>query len=202
MLKKVILNCRFGGYGWSKPALIDYLTAKGMNITYTVDDRPATKEQYLASKHNENIYGNGKYICNWDIDREDPVAIALLEEKGSEYCSGDAAKLCIKEYDDDLWSYAIDEYDGSETLDLRPSIPRERILACNSTQEILNLLDQVGVLRKRERRTNRIYNQETEDGSEMTEDDLVPAGVNLNMKYPATYDEWVAGREAECVYSV
>lgn len=45
--------------------------------------------------------------------RTDERLIALIEEKGSEWCSGECAALTIVEIPDDV-NWEIEEYDGSE----------------------------------------------------------------------------------------
>lgn len=47
--------------------------------------------------------------------RTDPVLIALIEERGSEWASGQHAKLGIVEVPDDA-SWEIDDYDGIESI--------------------------------------------------------------------------------------
>ena len=156
-MKKVIINACYGGYGWSKPAIIEYLKRKGAHIKFVRSVGPinnrmdinATQEEYLLDRSLDvHISADGFLFSEYGIDREDSVAIALLEEKGSRYCSGGCSELRIEEYDDELYSYYIDEYDGSETLCKTPSIPKRRILACSSMNEVCSLLEEVGVLRR------------------------------------------------------
>lgn len=52
---------------------------------------------------------------DWD-KRTAPELIALIEEKGSEYCSGSYAELKVVEIPDDVDWY-IDNYDGMETIE-------------------------------------------------------------------------------------
>lgn len=110
-MAKIILNGCFGGYGWSEKALRDLAAVKGRVVDQYDDDL-----------------------------REDADAIALLEKKGSKYCSGFCAKLYIQEYDPELWIPDIHEYDGSESLDLTPRLTEEQIRACKSMDEVVDLL--------------------------------------------------------------
>lgn len=83
---KVVINRCFGGFGLSKEAVKD-----------------------LGCK------------SSWDYNSEDmrrtaPELIALIEKKGSEYCSGDYAELKVVEIPDDVDWY-INDYDGVETIE-------------------------------------------------------------------------------------
>jgi len=51
-----------------------------------------------------------------DVSRTDPRLIALIEEFGSEACSGDCAELVIDEIPDSATDWEIDEYDGAESI--------------------------------------------------------------------------------------
>ena len=57
---------------------------------------------------------------SWDYESENkrtaPELIALIEEKGSEYCSEDYAELKVVEIPDDV-NWYIDDYDGVETIE-------------------------------------------------------------------------------------
>ena len=48
--------------------------------------------------------------------REDKALIRLIQEKGSEYVSGECAKLKIVEIPNHITRYEIDDRDGKETL--------------------------------------------------------------------------------------
>ena len=170
-MKKVILNGCFGGYGWSNHAVVDYLERQGKHLEfrrflgYGKKDNgdtdwgskfyaPVTREQFLAQDHANSetyLYGcavlaDGKEFDTY-LDRDDEDAIALLEEKGSEYCSGAHAKLYIDEYDETLFDWSIDEYDGSENLELIPLLTEERIRACENVDAIVDLLRRMNLLR-------------------------------------------------------
>lgn len=116
-MKKVVVNSCYGGYGWSKEALDEYERRTGVHVEY-----------------------GGR------IDREDPVAIQMLEELGSKFCSGRFADLTIETYDDSIFRYEIDEYDGIESLTLFPALTEDRVRSCRSMDEVVNLLSQCGVL--------------------------------------------------------
>lgn len=153
-MKKVILNKCFGGYDWSRAAVMDYIERANMQhikfVKYVRGGNvvPATKEEYLANEYGVKVLISDRQFSKFCISRTDPVAIQLLEEKGSEYCSGPNSKLEIEEYDDDLFDYDIDEYDGVEDLDLIPRLNEDRIRKCGSVDKIVELLYACNVLRK------------------------------------------------------
>ena len=159
-MAKIILNGRFGGYGWSYPALIEILERKNdvevIRYFDHIGEHPNTKdvevskEEFLASKswgkHIEYRNVNRRswvYISANDFEeklREDPDAIAVLEERGKEYCSGDTSSLYVDEYDENLFSPYVSEYDGMESLTLIPKLSEERIRSCKDVDEIVELL--------------------------------------------------------------
>ena len=132
-MKKVIINSCYGGYGWSNEAIREYLTqtTKGADIR----------------EGNGGMYVNGLFFWGGNICRTDSVAIALLEEKGSEFCSGPYSSLKIAEYDDEYFEYDIDEYNGIETLKLIHLLSEDRIRSCSSMDEVVELLRKCNVIR-------------------------------------------------------
>ncbi|MBP5423863.1 MAG: hypothetical protein J6W49_04705 [Paludibacteraceae bacterium] len=110
-MAKIILNGCFGGYSWSDKAIQELSEIKGKKVN--------SREWLL---------------------REDPDAIALIETKGSKYCSGIFAELYVEEYDEELWIPDIHEYDGTETLDLTPRLTEKQIRACKNMDEVVELL--------------------------------------------------------------
>lgn len=53
---------------------------------------------------------------NWLIERTDEQLIALIEEKGSEFCSGYCAELEVVEIPENATDWEISEYDGFEEI--------------------------------------------------------------------------------------
>ena len=159
-MQKIIINDCYGGYRWSDDAILDYLKRKGIKdirlIKYVKGEEVDTsEEEFRTLKSSKDILVKGKDIpertwCEKDkwysfnckeIDREDPIAIQLLEEKGTEYCSGEYAKLIIEEYDSDNWIAYINQYDGDETLKLKPRLTKERVRSCKNIEEVVELLN-------------------------------------------------------------
>ena len=66
-----------------------------------------------------------KPLTKWNADRTDRDIIALFEEKGFEWSSGNCALLDIEEIPDDV-EYHIEEYDGMESVAW--DIPKDEII--------------------------------------------------------------------------
>ena len=64
-----------------------------------------------AKDLNSSCYG----LSDYD-ERSNSALIALIEEKGSGYVSGDCAQLAIVDIPDNCTDYEIDEYDGYESI--------------------------------------------------------------------------------------
>lgn len=126
-MKKIIINRCFGGFAFSEKAFKLINEKKGLT---------ESDENYFRSAWDERL-------------RFDPDAISVLEEYGADFCNGGCAKLLIEEFDDTMYDFRIDEYDGLESLELLPSIPEETIRACKSTDEIVDILKKVGVIREK-----------------------------------------------------
>lgn len=173
-MKKVILNTCFGGYGWSKHGVVEVLKRKGFNelhyflgsqwdkeprevdsgrffdddgwgwfirvipgIPYE-DAKGGSDEEFDEAY--ETVYsGNG-------FNRDDQDAVWVLENRGSEFCSDGSSRLEVREFDDDLFRFGIDEYDGAESLDLTPNITEDRILACGTLEAVVELLKATRVI--------------------------------------------------------
>ena len=167
-MQKIILNSCFGGYSWSKEAEYNYIIRKGYkkirfvrssygnNRDISLDEYFDGKDDYdkcilVRVKEAKRISPESHVMYeddddwtpfwNREIDREDPVAIQLLEEKGTKYCSGPHARLTIQEYDSENWVADISEYDGIESLDLKPRVTKQKIRDCKNTEEVIKYLE-------------------------------------------------------------
>ena len=81
---KIVINKCYGGFGLSEVALTRY----------------------------NNETGNNKQ--DWDIRRDDPVLVSIVEELGEDSWGG-YSKLKVVEIPDDV-EWQIDEYDGMEWI--------------------------------------------------------------------------------------
>lgn len=164
-MTKLILNGCFGGYGWSNRATLEYARRKGLNVTFHCTEREndelvhpeITEEQYLAQDdrnirtyiYDAHIRVNGEeFYDRVDIARDDPIAVQLLEERGTEFCSGQHAELYICEYDETKYVADIDEYDGSESLILEPIFTEEMVRSCSSIDEVVNLIKSLNLFKE------------------------------------------------------
>lgn len=126
---KVVINRRYGGFGLSHEATMEFARRKGITIYPFVGARGpdgrlkfgelvpyvpgkekpfclhyATAPEYDASKY---------YLCA--PERNDPDLIAIVEEWG-EKANGECARLEIVEIPDGV-QWEIDEYDGMESVE-------------------------------------------------------------------------------------
>lgn len=172
-MRKVILNGCYGGYRWSIKGVYAVLKKKDIAVKFMATVYPQSGEPedvelseseffrivrsikgdsecglyglYVSDLHFEDNNGNCYY--EHSINRTDPVAIEVLETLGSEYCSSDCSELYVDEYDEELFDWGIDEYDGVENLKLIPLIDEKRIRSCKSVDEIVDLLKRTHVIK-------------------------------------------------------
>lgn len=112
MSTKVVYSPRFGGFGLSKEATKEYLRRKVVEFEVEQDH---SLEMYKTGP------GRNDYFSDRDIDRTDPVLVDLIEEWGSERCSGRFARLVVAEIPTGV-AYLIEEYDGNEYIEYRDNI--------------------------------------------------------------------------------
>ena len=85
-MPKIVISTCYGGFELSKEALAEY---------------------------NRRIYGLKSPVeYNWDIERNDPVLVEVVEALGS-YANGKFADLKVVEVPDDV-KWIIEDYDGVE----------------------------------------------------------------------------------------
>jgi hypothetical protein len=83
---KIVINGCYGGFGLSQKAIDLYMEKAGME--------------------------KGKNVSEYDIARDDPILVEVVETLGKE-ASGSYADLHIVEIPDDV-NWVIKEYDGFE----------------------------------------------------------------------------------------
>lgn len=105
-MKKIVINACFGGFSLSEKAILRYAEIKGINLVSEVDFKLEMVHYYVDSIHNDN------YFNDFDIPRDDPALIQVVEELQHD-ADGYAANLKIVEIPDDV-EWHIAEYDGSE----------------------------------------------------------------------------------------
>ena len=109
--KKIIINRCFGGFSLSEKAFRMYLDRVG--IKYEVEEHPNSvwNKRFKKIESDED-----SYLDEWDLERDDPVLVAVIEELGPEEASGDMADLDIVEIPSDVDCWTIREYDGMESV--------------------------------------------------------------------------------------
>lgn len=135
-MAKIILNGCFGGYRWSVEGIAEVMKRKGATV---VRIRDRVFKEVIAVI-------NGEMVTCSTLDREDPIAIQVLEEKGSKFCSSEFSELFVEEYDENDFIPSINEYDGMESLELIPRVTEKRIRACRSINEVVELLYRLKVI--------------------------------------------------------
>ena len=102
---KIVINKKLGGFHLSKDAVLLYGEKKGLNIIAKQDE--IIKDLY-------HYYLNEDSFAEWDIERNDPVLVEVVEQLG-DLASSRYGKLKIVEVPDDVKWY-IHDYDGIESV--------------------------------------------------------------------------------------
>lgn len=133
---KVVINGCYGGFGISNFAYKELLRRKGKECYFyewcyhkgytRIDDDP---DKYFSVTVSTKDYGKFTkeiddehcvYYRDGDI-RTDKDLIDMIEEFGSEKCSGKYAELEVEDIPSGSY-YRIDEYDGFECIEYRDKI--------------------------------------------------------------------------------
>lgn len=133
---KVVINSCYGGFGLSDEAFERFLALKGVTFfkwegkygspIYTT----IPKEEYRAleaARESEAFWQttkeyrdelidnlNKSFINHYDIERDDPALIQVVEEMGDAANGGCAALTVVELPDDVQGKWGIGEYDGNE----------------------------------------------------------------------------------------
>ena len=103
-MKKVCINKCFGGFSLSNAAIQRYGELAGLNLVSK--DKGYNNQWYIDSVDDE------KYFSIYNIARDDPKLIQVVEELG-ESSWGSCAQLKIVEIPDNI-KWEIEDYDGQE----------------------------------------------------------------------------------------
>ena len=103
-MTRVVINKCFGGFRLSDAAVLRYGELAGLNLVSI--DKGYFNQWYIDSVDDE------KYFSCYDIPRDDPKLIQVVEELG-ESSWGSCAQLKIIEIPDNI-KWEIEEYDGQE----------------------------------------------------------------------------------------
>jgi hypothetical protein len=104
---KIVINSDFGGFGLSDAAFERYLELKGIEFA-RVSKTFGFADYYKAGHIDEDDH----YLSFYDITRNDPILVQVVEELGGE-ANGHYSSLKVVEIPDDV-EWEIDEYDGME----------------------------------------------------------------------------------------
>lgn len=122
---KIVINTCYGGFSLSDKAFEKYLQLKGTKF-YSAEGTLLGKSYYTVPKEEyESIYAecvekgdytdcNDLFLSMFDIERNDPILIQVVEELGDE-ANGRCATLKIVEIPDGV-QWEIEEYDGVEWI--------------------------------------------------------------------------------------
>ena len=118
MTKVVINNC-FGGFELSDKAMQRYCELKGIKVY--PEDRDGFMVFWLSpptGDENEDV--DRDTINNWNLNRDDPSLVQVVEELGED-ANGDFAALGIVDIPPGT-KYRIVEYDGNESIETADDI--------------------------------------------------------------------------------
>lgn len=108
-MAKIVINACYGGYGTTTQKAADrYFALSGKHLVAI--GSPMIKETYFAPD-----------------DRSDPAWIKTIECIGEDANPDSGTNYVVYEYDAERFSCEIDEYDGLETIELRPIIDFNKI---------------------------------------------------------------------------
>ena len=126
---KIVINTCFGGFGISDAAFERYLDLKGITW-YKGESSIGSSDYYnVPVEQYEALYelckskpvGPGRfeevndlYLSQYDIERNDPILVQVVQELGKESW-GFSAELKIVEVPDDI-GWEINDYDGLESI--------------------------------------------------------------------------------------
>jgi hypothetical protein len=110
---KVVINACYGGFSLSAEATREYLRRAGK--TWTEEE----SEWSILSGPHFHVEGE-RYWSSRDLDRTDPILVAIVEEWG-ERAFGQCAALEVRSLSKGTF-YRIDEYDGFESIETRDGI--------------------------------------------------------------------------------
>jgi hypothetical protein len=106
---KIVINKKHGDFLPSKEAVLLYGDKKGLKIIAKQDEVIKTITHYFLNEvKNENLF------AEWEIKRNDPVLVEVVEQLG-DLANSCYTKLKIVEVPDDVKWY-IHDYDGVEEV--------------------------------------------------------------------------------------
>lgn len=109
-MRKIVINCDYGGFGLSNEAFEEFLKRKGIAYEKVFDKKYEIMHYYQSGHANDSEF----YLspCDFYENRDDENLVAVVEEMG-DLANGNYSSLKIVEIPDDV-KWHIGEYDGSE----------------------------------------------------------------------------------------
>lgn len=101
---KIVINRCYGGFGLSQKAMERYAELKGFKLI--------TEDKEYYSMHYADSISDDNMISDYNMKRNDPDLVQVVEELGDDASDRHAA-LAIAEIPEDV-SWEIEEYDGLE----------------------------------------------------------------------------------------
>jgi hypothetical protein len=108
-MPKVVVNACYGGFGLSHEATMRYAELANIKLICVQGEIQSICHYYKDAVDDDN------YFSTYDIERDDPILVQVVEEMGKE-ADGDMAELRIADVPDDADWY-ISDYDGVETVE-------------------------------------------------------------------------------------
>ena len=117
-MTKVVINTCYGGFGITDEAMKMYLERKGIPYKMVKSEFSTWNHEYFekADPNQEQEVPD-----TFDLERDDPVLIEVIEELGLERSAGPYAKLEIEDIPKGTL-YRIEEYDGREWIEYKDSV--------------------------------------------------------------------------------
>lgn len=141
---KIVINGCYGGFGLSHEAIMEYAKRKGITLharpseqdrqrgvtdpakAFMVEYLTVPPEEYDRQREVEReaardgsgrdfSKSNAMYWSHYDIERTDPILVAMIEEDEEGKYDGPHASLHVVEIPDGV-NWEIDEYDGIESI--------------------------------------------------------------------------------------
>ena len=107
-MKKVVINRCYGSFGLSHKAILRYSHNIGLRLFYD----PSTLDSIFHNYYTEKSMESKHYWSSYDIKRDDPTLVAVVEELREE-TNARFADLEVVEIPDDI-EWDIEGYGGIE----------------------------------------------------------------------------------------
>lgn len=111
IMRKILINKRIGGYSLSNDAIREYLKTKNIKFVEKQDEIFETETIFMSEDDPDNCLS---YHVIYEVARDDPILIEVVEKLGIEESSGSHCRLKIIEIPDDVEWYLGQGEQGTE----------------------------------------------------------------------------------------